>query len=97
MVGTRTAPLNYRLAMGALARDFKQRPGGQKAYIGAKFVAGPLGVVLVTVGGMGHHHAVLVAGIVSLGLFFLDTLLVFPIMRARHDLKRGRARSRDSN
>jgi hypothetical protein len=93
MDGTRTACLNYRPDMGALARDFKQRLWRQKAYIAAKLVAGPLGVVLVAVGAMGHDHGVLIAGIVLVGLFFLDTLLIFPIRRAWHDLTRGRKRS----
>jgi hypothetical protein len=79
--------------MGVLARDFKQRPWTGKAYIAAQ-LSGPLGVVLVSVGAMGHEHVVLVVGIVLLGAFAIDTLLLFPILRARHDLKR-RQRSRD--
>jgi hypothetical protein len=75
--------------MGALARDFKRRSRAQKAYISAN-LAGPLGVVLVFVGA-GHDHVVLVIGIVLLGVFAIDTLLVFPILRARQDLRRKRS------
>lgn len=52
--------------MPGLARDFKQRSWGHKAYIVTQ-LAGPLGVVLVAVGAMGHNHVVLVAGIVLVG------------------------------
>jgi hypothetical protein len=78
-----------------IARDFKQRSWKGKAYIAAQ-LAGPLGVALVVVGAMDHDHALLVVGIVLVGMFFLDTALVFPILRARHDLKR-RDRSPESN
>jgi hypothetical protein len=76
--------------VGALVRDFKGRSRAQKAYISTK-IAGPVGVVLVFVGATADDHALLIAGIVLLGLFFLDALVVFPILRARHDLKRRRA------
>jgi hypothetical protein len=78
-----------------LARDFKGRPWTQKAYIAAKLVAGPIGVLVVAIG-IGSKHVVLVAGIALVGVFFFDGLLVHPILRARHDLKRARSRS-DSN
>jgi uncharacterized membrane protein len=82
--------------MRHLVRDFRQRPWAQKAYLAAKLVAGPLGVVLVAVGAMGHDHIVLVAGIVLLGIFAIDMLLIAPIFLARQDLKR-RQHSSDPN
>jgi hypothetical protein len=75
--------------------DFRRRPWAQKAYIAAN-VSGPVGVVLVAVGAMAHDHAVSIAGIVLLSLFAVDTLVVFPILRARHDLNRARKHPVDS-
>ncbi|MGO8907110.1 MAG: hypothetical protein ACLQMH_16045 [Solirubrobacteraceae bacterium] len=80
--------------VGGHAGDLKQRSWRARGYIAAK-LAGPLGVVLVAVGAMHHSHGFLVAGIVLLGAFFLDTVLLFPILRARHD--RQRRASRASN
>jgi hypothetical protein len=78
-----------------LARDFKGRPWTHKAYIAAKLVAGPVGVLLVAIG-IGDDHVVLVVGIALVGVFLFDSLLVHPILRARHDLKRARSRSDSS-
>jgi len=75
--------------MGPMASDFKRRSRAQKAYVSAN-LAGPLGVVLVFVG-VGNDHSVLIVGIALLGVFAIDTLLVFPIVRARQDLKRRRS------
>jgi hypothetical protein len=75
--------------MGALARDFRRRSWADKAYIAAK-LSGPLGVVLVAVGGMGHDHVVLVVGIALLVVFAIDMLLFSPILTARRDLRRRR-------
>jgi hypothetical protein len=75
--------------MGALARGFRRRSWAAKAYIAAKLV-GPLGVVLVAVGGMGHDHAVLVVGITLLVVFAIDMLLFSPILAARRGLRQRR-------
>jgi hypothetical protein len=73
--------------VGALARDFKRRSSMGKTY-----VAGPLGVIFGAVGLMGHDHALLIVGIVLLGAFFLDMAVLFPLLRARHDLRGQRKR-----
>lgn len=76
--------------VGALARDFKRRSLMGKAYVAAQ-LAGPLGVIFVAVGSMGHDHALLVVGIVLLVVFCVD-MAAFPLLRARHELRRQRKR-----
>jgi hypothetical protein len=49
---------------------------------------GVVGVVLVTVGATSGPHALLVAGLALLSVALLDVAIVFPIWRARQDLRR---------
>jgi hypothetical protein len=51
-------------------------------------LVGPLGVILVIFGGASHDHTLLIAGVVLIGLFLIDTLIVWPVGRARRDLHR---------
>jgi hypothetical protein len=74
---------------GVLAREPKQRLWTSNAYIAAQ-MTGPLGVVLAVVGANEHNHGLIVAGIVLVAVFFLDTLLLFPVLRARGDRQRQR-------
>jgi len=74
----------------SLIRVFNHLPGVGKAYAAAQ-LAGPVGIVLLIVGAVQHEHALLLTGIVLLGLFFLDSALLFPLLRAWHDSKRRRS------
>ena len=50
---------------------------------------GVVGVVLVTVGATNGPHVLLVAGLVLLSVALIDVAVVFPVWRARRDLRRG--------
>ena len=51
---------------------------------------GVVGVALVVAGAVGHEHALLLTGLI----FLSAALLVFPILRARRDLRRRSPRRR---
>ena len=55
---------------------------------------GVVGVALVVVGATGHEHALLIAGLIFLGAALIDVAVVFPILRARRDLRRRSSRRR---
>jgi|GEM_PF-4231193 hypothetical protein len=68
-----------------MMRNFKRFSWRGKAYVAAQ-LAGPLGITLGAVGALGHDHTLLIVGIVLAGVFFLDSAVLFPILRARHGL-----------
>ena len=50
----------------------------------------PVGPVLAIIGASSGNRACLIIGLVLVGLFLIDTAIVFPILRAREDSKRRR-------
>ena len=55
---------------------------------------GVVGVALVVAGAVGHEHALLLTGLIFLSAALLDVAVVFPILRARRDLRRRSPRRR---
>ena len=51
---------------------------------------GILGVALVVLGATSGPHALLIVGLAFLGVALIDVAVVFPILRARRDLRRQR-------
>jgi hypothetical protein len=55
---------------------------------------GVVGVALVVVGASGHEQAILSAGLIFLSAALIDVAILFPIVRARRDLRRRSPRRR---
>ena len=74
-----------------LGREVGDAPLALRAYLLSSLLSGPAGIMLTLVGGIGHHHLLLIIGVVLLGLSILDSAVVFPLLRVR---RRDRGTSR---
>jgi hypothetical protein len=74
-----------------LGRAFKEAPLVDKAYLLLTLPALPAGVILALLGATGHHHALLIVGIVLIGVAVLDMMVVMPARAARRDVRRRKS------
>ena len=74
-----------------LGRAFKGASLADKAYLLLTVPALPAGVILAFLGASGHHHALLIVGIVLIGVAVLDMMVVVPTRAARRNVRRRKS------
>lgn len=72
-------------------RAFKEASLADKAYLLLTLPALPAGVILALLGASGHHQALLIVGIVLIGVAVLDMMIVVPARAARRDARRRKS------
>jgi hypothetical protein len=75
----------------SFGRAFKEASLADKAYLLLTLPALPAGVILAFLGASGHHHALLIVGIVLIGVAVLDMMIVVPARAARRDVRRRKS------